>query len=199
MCFSGASSVEEGVQQGVKGYLKPFGEQSPCLAYQLTAQRPCVRGRLRQDRRKWLCAVDGRAQVDGLSMARRCLLPWDCLSSYNLCPVLGNSYKQSKEEQIVTWRIFFYVLAQSFYILGSLAGTNGHLSWAAFTLQGCGPVEMMKCFHSCHQPQLEHQRLLGSPVSPAEQAWCPCDVHFSPCCIGPVLKPTAALEHGLWM
>lgn len=124
-------------------------------------------------------------------MVSRCLLPWDCLSSCNLCPVIENDYEQSEEYQIVTQRIFFYVRVHSLYTLGSLAGTKGDLGWAGFALQGCGPAEMLKCFPSSHLPQLEPQ---GLP--PPEQGWYPLDAHFYPSCTDPGLKPTPALERG---
>lgn len=60
-CSSAMDAVEEGVQQGAAGCLKPFGKRSPRFASQFTAQRPCVRGGLRQARRKGICAVDGGA------------------------------------------------------------------------------------------------------------------------------------------
>lgn len=60
-CGSAKDAVEEGVQQGAAGCLKPVGKQSPHFACQFTAQRPCVRGGLRQARRKGVHAVDGGA------------------------------------------------------------------------------------------------------------------------------------------
>ena len=96
-CGSAKDAVEEGVQQGAVGCLKPLGKWSPRFAHQFTAQRPCVRGGLREARRKGVCAVDGSAQIHGSATARRCLLPWDCLSSCNLCPVIENHYKQNEE------------------------------------------------------------------------------------------------------
>jgi len=86
-----------------------------------------------------------------------------------------------------------YVLV---YILGTLVGTKGSLGWTAVALQGCGPAEMLKGFHSSHLPQLEPQGLPGSTMSPAEQGWYPGDAQFHPSHTDPGLKPVPALERG---